>query len=265
MRDRLASILALPIVERIVIALILVNAVTLGLETSPAAMAAMGPLLIALDRAILAVFVIEIAARLYVHRLAFFRDPWSVFDLAVVAIAIAPATGSLSVLRALRILRVLRLITVIPSLRRVVGAMIGAIPSMGSIGLLLLLVYYVSAVMATKLFGGTHPELFGSLGASTYTLFQVMTFDDWSGGVAKPILEQHPYAMLFFVPFILLSAFIALNLFIGVIVSAIEDEKDAEATESLGKVRADEALILAEIRALRAEVADLRAGRTPPG
>jgi voltage-gated sodium channel len=140
MRDRLAAILAHPLLERIIIILIIINAITLGLETSPTAMATIGPLLIAIDRSILAVFVAEIIVRLFVHRLNFFKDPWSIFDFLVVAIALVPATGSLSVLRALRILRVLRLITVIPSLRRVVGAMVAAIPAMGSIGLLLVLV-----------------------------------------------------------------------------------------------------------------------------
>ncbi len=258
MRERLAALLANPMTERIVIALIIINAITLGLETDAEVMAAIGPVLVAIDHAILAFFVIEIAARLFVHGVRFFRDPWSVFDFLVVVIALVPQTGPLSVLRALRILRVLRLITVIPSLRRVVGAMISAVPAMGSIGLLLVLVYYVSAVMATKLFGGTHPELFGSLGSSTYTLFQVMTFDDWSGGVAKPVMEQHPYAMLFFVPFILMSAFIALNLFIGVIVSAIENERDEEAVVESRK----EDIILEEIRALRGEVAALKAQKT---
>jgi voltage-gated sodium channel len=257
MRETLAAYLNHRLTERLVIALIIANAITLGLETDAALMARIGPLLVAIDRIILGAFVVELAARLIVHGWRFFRDPWSVFDLIVVGIALIPSTGSLSVLRALRILRVLRLITVIPSLKRVVGAMISAIPSMGSIGLLLALVYYVSAVMATKLFGGTHPELFGSIPTSTYTLFQVMTFDDWSGGIAKPILEQHPYAMLFFVPFILLSAFIALNLFIGVIVSAIEKEGESEPEPD------DTAMLLAEIRALRADVEALRRNTAP--
>jgi voltage-gated sodium channel len=255
--SKLESILKSPLTERIVVALIIINAITLGLETSPVAMAKFGPLLLAIDRTILTIFVIELVARLLVHRLAFFKDGWNLFDFIVVIIALIPATGPLSVLRALRILRVLRLITVIPSLKRVVGAMISAIPGMGSIGLLLLMIYYVSAVMATKLFGATHPEQWGSLGASSYTLFQVMTFDDWSGGVVKPLLEQHPFAMLFFVPFILLSAFVALNLFIGVIVSAIENVKDEEeAAEGTSN-----AAILAELKALRCEIAELKARR----
>jgi voltage-gated sodium channel len=212
----LEQLLKHPRTDRVILTLIIINAITLGLETSASATAAFGPVLFAIDRIVLAVFVLEIAARLVVDRLAFFRDPWSVFDLAVVGIALVPATGSLSVLRALRVMRVLRLITAIPSLRRVVGGLVGALPGMGSITLLLALILYVFAVMATKLFGQTNPEQFGSLGATAYTLFQVMTFDDWSGGVVKPLSEHHPYAIGFFLVFILLSTFMALNLFIGV-------------------------------------------------
>jgi len=256
----LAALLAHPLVERTIIALILVNAVTLGLETSPSVMAAIGPVLTAIDQAILAVFVLEIAARLAVHRLRFFRDPWNVFDFLVVAVALVPATGSLSVLRALRVLRVLRLITVLPSLKRVVGGLVAALPGMGSITLLLVLIFYVFAVMGTKLFGGTNAEQFGSLGATAYTLFQVMTFDDWSGGVVKPLMDRHPYAMVFFLSFILLSTFMALNLFIGVIVSAL----DAETGDDAPKIARDPAFeerLLAEITALRGEVAALRERR----
>jgi voltage-gated sodium channel len=247
-----------PRTECVILTLIIVNAITLGLETSPSAMATMGPLLIAIDRVVLAVFVLELAARLIVHRLSFFRDPWSVFDLAVVGIALIPATGSLSVLRALRVLRVLRLITAVPSLQRVVGGLVSALPGMGSIMLLLALVLYVFAVMATKLFGQTNPEQFGSLGATAYTLFQIMTFDDWSGGIVKPLSEHHPYAIAFFLIFILLSTFMALNLFIGVIVNAIDAEMAQDAPKLTHPAGTDERL-LAEISALRAEIADLKA------
>lgn len=126
--------------EMVITILIVINAVTLGLETSVPVMERFGPLLIALDTAILAVFVAELAARFLVYRTAFFRDPWRIFDFLVVAVALVPATGNLSVLRALRILRVLRLVSVVPSLRRVVGGLVSALPGMGSIVLLLSLV-----------------------------------------------------------------------------------------------------------------------------
>lgn len=245
--------------EAAITALIFINAITLGLETSPTVMAAAGGLLNAIDRIILAVFVLELLARFAVYRLAFFRDPWRIFDLAVVGVALIPATGSLSVLRALRILRVLRLISVVPSLRRVVTGFVAALPGMGSIILLLGLVFYVFAVMATKLYGASFPDLFGNIGASLYTLFQVMTLEGWSDGVVRPVMEIYPQAWLFFLPFIVATSFTVLNLFIGVIVSAMEAEHDAEASAERDD---DQQELLREIRALREDVRALKAEKT---
>nr|WP_246188713.1 ion transporter [Nitratireductor arenosus] len=234
--------------------LIVVNAVTLGLETSERAMNAAGPLLVVLDRAILAVFVAELLARFIVYRTDFFRDPWRIFDLVVVGIALMPATGSLSVLRALRILRVLRIIGMVPSLRRVVGGLIAALPGMGSIMLLLSLVYYVFSVMATKLFGAAFPDWFGTIALSAYSLFQIMTLESWSMGIVRPVMAVFPWAWLFFIPFIVSTTFTVLNLFIGIIVSAMQEEHDAEATAERQALQNEQELILAEIRALRAEL-----------
>jgi voltage-gated sodium channel len=261
--DRLRTILADPRTEWTIAGLILINAVILGLETSPTIMAVAGPLLVALDSAILAVFVVEILSRILVHRLAFFRDPWSLFDFFVVGLALLPATGNLSVLRALRILRVLRLITVIPSLRRVVGGLVAALPGMGSIVVLLALVYYVFSVMATKLFGAEFPEWFGSLGASAYSLFQIMTLESWSMGIVRPVMEKFPYAWAFFVPYIVVTTFAVLNLFIGIIVSAMQSEHDKiveEEQQSIAQGAKDErAQMLQELREIKTEVAALRA------
>jgi voltage-gated sodium channel len=232
--------------ERVITVLIIVNAVTLGLETSPAAMARFGPVLIAVDRLVMSVFVVEIAARLLVHRLSFFRNPWNIFDFVVVAIAALPATGSFSVLRALRVLRVLRIITVFPSLRRVVGALVGALPGMGSIMLLLTLVFYVFSVMATKLFAASFPEWFGSIGASAYTLFQVMTLESWSMGIVRPVMEVYPLAWTFFVPFILFTTFTVLNLFIGIIVNAMQSEHEMQVKAEREELEAERQRIEAE-------------------
>jgi voltage-gated sodium channel len=253
----LARILRDPRTEHVVLGLIIFNAITLGLETSPTIVSRYGALLYALDRVVLAIFVVELAARMLVFRAAFFRDPWSLFDLFVVGIALVPATGAFSVLRALRILRVLRLITVVPSLRRVVAGLITALPGMGSILLLLLLIFYVFSVMAAKLFGPTNPEQFGNLGTAAYTLFQVMTFDDWSAGIVKPLMDEHPYAAVFFIVFILLSTFMVLNLFIGVVVSALDEETAADVPKLTHPAGLEERL-LAELAALRTEVAALR-------
>jgi voltage-gated sodium channel len=253
-----------PAFQRAVVALILLNAATLGLETSDTVMERWGGALHAVDAALLWVFTAELALRIYAFRGRFFRDPWGVFDLAVVGIAWLPATGALSVLRALRILRVLRLVSVVPSLRTVVEAMLAALPGMGSIVLLMLLLFYVFAVMAVKLYGGSMPEEFGTLGASLFTLFQLMTLDDWAN-IVKPAMEKHPLALLFFLPFILVATFVVLNLFIGVIVESIqslrEEREAAGVAEAREEAHADAAVLLREIKALRAEVAALRAER----
>ena len=255
--------------QRAITAVIAVNAVTLGLETSATVMDRAGGLLVAVDRLCLALFVIELAAKLVVYRTRFHHDPWNVFDFIVVGIALVPATGSLSVLRALRILRVLRLVSAVPSMRRVVSALLYVIPGMGSIVALLALVFYVFSVMATKLFGASFAEWFGSIGASAYSLFQVMTLESWSMGIVRPVMEVYPYAWLFFLPFILITSFTVLNLFIGIIVDAMQSQHEAEreaerAAEAAQAERgqSDRAVILAEIRALRAEIAELNtAGR----
>jgi voltage-gated sodium channel len=252
-----------PRCERVIMSLIIINAVVLGLETSKSAMASSGRFLEILDHIILAVFVIEIAARIIVHRWAFFRDPWSVFDFLVIGIALVPATETFSVLRALRILRVLRLITAIPTLRRVVAGLLASLPGMGSIVLLIGLLYYVFAVMGNKLFGDSNPELFGNLGSALFTLFTVMTLEGWVDGVTKPIMENHPYAWIYFFTFIVVTTFMVLNLFIGVVVNAMQAEAlKAEAAEREAEreiVHEEAAPILAEVKGLRAEVAELRA------
>ncbi|EAS49396.1 voltage-gated sodium channel [Aurantimonas manganoxydans SI85-9A1] len=258
MRAHLASLLRSRRWEYFIITVIVINAITLGLETDPWMMATFGSLLVALDQTIVVVFVIEICLRIYAFGWRFFRDPWSLFDFAIVAIALMPATGPLTVLRALRILRVMRLISVVPSLRRVIGGLIAALPGMGSIVVLLLLVFYVFSVMATKLYGATFPEWFGSIGASIYTLFQVMTLESWSMGIVRPVMEAHPHAWLFFVPFILSTTYAVLNLFIGVIVSAMQEEHQAVVEAEQEQVHDENMQVLAELRALRSELAEIK-------
>jgi len=235
--------------------LIVANAIILALETSGRAMAVAGDLLQTLDSLILAVFVAELTAKVVAQGWRFLRDPWNLFDVAVVGIALVPASQGLSVLRAFRILRVLRLISTVPSLRRVVGALLHAIPGMSSVVMLLSVIYFVFAVMATKLFAASFPDWFGTIASSAYTLFQIMTLESWSMGIVRPVMEVYPHAWAFFVPFILITSFAVLNLFIGIIVDAMathaHDGAEPEPTTSE---------LLQEIRALREEVAALRAG-----
>ncbi|MFN7027171.1 MAG: ion transporter [Pseudorhizobium sp.] len=259
MRQRLVRLLTSPRWEQVIIAIIIVNAMVLGLMTYPGIVALHGPVLQAMDRAILTIFVVELVLRIIAFGPRFFRDPWSLFDFSVVVISLIPATGPFQVLRALRILRVLRLVSTMPALRRVVGGLISALPGMSSILVLMAMLFYVAAVMATNLFGQSFPDWFGSLSASLYTLFQVMTLESWSMGIVRPVMEVHPQAWAFFVPFILLSTYAVLNLFIGVIVSAMQQDSEASASADRQILHDDTAMVLAEIKALRVEVMSLRA------
>jgi len=261
MIQKLKTFINAPLTERFIIALICINAVTLGLETSDWTMARYGGLLLAIDSAILAVFVAEIVIRLITDFKGFWRDPWRIFDFVVVAIALLPATGPLSVLRAFRILRVLRLVTKLESMRRVIMGLLRALPGMGTIVMLLLLIFYIFAVISTKLFADAFPEWFGTIGASAYTLFQIMTLESWSMGIVRPVMEAFPFAWLLFIPFIITTAFAVLNLFIGVIVDAMQTEHEADAKGEREAMREDSQAILAEVKELRAELAAMRADK----
>lgn len=249
-RERVRVVIESVRFEQAITTLIVANAITLGIETSPPVVARFGDALYAFDNTVLGVFVVELLSRFFVYRSRFFQDPWRVFDFVVVGIALMPAGGAFTVLRALRALRVLRLISLVPSMRRVVGALLKALPGMASIVGLMALVLYVSAVMATKLFGTIAPEFFGDLGASLFTLFQVMTVEGWPD-IARSVMAQSPYAWIFFVAYLLIATFMVLNLFIAVVVNAMQ----SQVTEDLkDEGEAHTRLILDEVRALRREI-----------
>ncbi len=249
-------------VQNFIIGLIVINAVILGMQTSSGMMAEMGRQLHLADQAILAIFVLEILIKLYAFGGGFFRRAWNNFDFIIVAIALVPASGPLAVLRALRILRVLRMISMVPRLRFVVEALLHAIPGITSIGALMLLVFYVFSVMATSLFGEQFPEWFGSIGASMYTLFQVMTLESWSMGIVRPVMDVFPHAWLYFIPFILIATFTMLNLFIAIIVDTMQTMHQADHVEDRehieGVVHEDTDALARELRTLREEIAHLR-------
>jgi len=265
-RARLLAITESARFQRAIIVLIVANAVILGLETSPAIMQRMGGVLRSVDGAILVVFVVEILMRLAAHGRAFFRDPWSLFDSFVVGVALVPATEAFSVVRALRVLRVLRIASAVPRMRRVVEALLHALPGLGSVVSILLLVFYVAGVMATQLFGSAFPDWFGTLPRSLYSLFQIMTLESWSMGIVRPVMERYPYAWAFFVPFILIATFTMLNLFIAVVVNAMQSRYHEEEAAEAQAAHIEREQMLVEVRALREEVAalteELRADRS---
>ncbi len=248
--QKLTDILESNLVRNSILGVILFNAILLGLETSKPIMAQAGDLILLLDRICLMIFVAELLTKLVAYRLQFFRKGWNIFDFIIVGISLVPAAEGFSALRALRILRVLRVISVAPNLRRVVEGFVTALPGMASVFLLMSLIFYIGAVMATKLFGlGCDictPEQaadfdlwFGTLGRSGYSLFQIMTLESWSMGIVRPVMEVYPLAWMFFVPFIMMTTFAVVNLLVGLIVNSMQDAHQEESVASTDAYRED--------------------------
>lgn len=253
LRARLRQFIEQPRIQNAIVAVILLNAVTLGLETSAAAVAAIGPWLEALDHLILGIFVVELSIKLIAYGARFFRSAWNVFDLLIVGISLLPSSGPFTVLRALRVLRLFRLLSVVPRMRFVIESLVQAIPGLGSIAVLLMLFFYVFAVMATRLFGADFPHYFGTLGTSLFSLFQIMTLENWPD-IAREVMGRYPHAWIFFLIFILLATFTVLNLFIALIVNAMQSAHSAEEAGEEARRSGEIESLHDEIRALRAEL-----------
>ncbi len=252
-----------------VMTVIIINAITLGLSTSESVMNSIGPIIETVDDIALAIFVVELGLKFYAYRLRFFKSAWNIFDLCVVTVGLLPSGGGMSALRGLRVIRAMRLLSVIPQMRAVVQALLDALPGMGAVIIMISIVFYVFGVMATLMYGDTFPEWFGTLGRSLYSLFQIMTLESWSMGIVRPVMEVHPSAWVFFVPFIVITSFSVLNLFIGLLVNtmqtAVEEETEAEFEKLRDLVKSETDIVAdnvselhAEIKALRAELAEQR-------
>lgn len=297
-RARVSRIVHSQAFRNAILGVIVFNAICLGLDTDGEFHDRWGPVLAVIDALVTAIFVAEVGLKLFADRSAFWRDGWNVFDFVIVSLSVLLIGSEVTVLRVfrlvriVRVLRVFRLFGVVPAMRRVVDALFKAIPGISAIMAVLALLFYVAAVITTDLYGQVAPEQFGSIGASIFTLFQIMTGDGWSE-VVRTVMKRDPMAWLFFIPFIVLTSFAVLNLFIAVIVDALqaeqaqvlEDTKN-ELAAGLGEVREEQetieetqveisqdldtieaaqmqaagerAEIMAALTALRAEVAALR-------
>ncbi|QFR49842.1 ion transporter [Sulfurimonas lithotrophica] len=244
--------------QNFIIGLIILNGITMGLETSKSFTADFGVYIGIFDILVISIFTIEILLRIYVYRLSFFKDPWSIFDFSVVVISLVPANAGFEIFRILRVLRLFRLITVVPQMRKIVSALISVIPGMISIAALMSLFFYIFAIMATQLYGEKFPEWFGTLGASFYTLFQIMTLESWSMGIVRPVMEVYPLAWVFFVPFIFIVTFVMINLIVAIVVDAMAEINKDENSHIIDEVHVSEISTNEQIFALRTEIRELK-------
>lgn len=249
-----------PSFQHTITAVILLAGVLVGIETYPAVTERFHGELHAIDQLILAVFVIEVVVKIGAEGMRpwrYFLDPWNVFDFAIVAVCFMPFDAQgVAVLRLARLLRVLKLVRALPKLQILVSALLKSIPSMGYVSLLLFLLFYLYAVAATMFFGANDPVHFGSLDISMLSLFRAVTLEDWTdlmyiqmygcagygyGGMEQlctASTAQPTLSVTYFVSFVLLGTMVILNLFVGVIMSGMDEaqaeQREMEREERLG-------------------------------
>lgn len=257
-RTALKTALYGPRFERFITTLIVINAVVLGALTYDFHAGGLPRLwadfLVAIDVGIIIIFTGEIALKILVDGAAFFKKGWNIFDFFIVGLGIFGSGYPMSVLRSLRILRTFRLVTRVPSMKIVVESFLRALPGIGSVLTVMLLVLFVYSVMGTQMFGTAAPELFGSLQSSTFTMFTVLTLEGWPD-VSRKVMSEIPYAWVYFVTYIAINSFAVFNLMIAVIITAMHKEYDEHAEEE----RED---ILEELKTLRAAIEKLAAQKS---
>ena len=246
------------------LAVIVANAVLIGVETSPALWERYGGVFNVLNAAVQVIFVVEIAVRLLafgprVHR--FFLDGWNVFDFVIVALSLLPAAGPMaSVARLARLLRALRVVSAVPELRLIVATMLRSIPSLANVVLLLGLILYVYAVVGVHLFAGVDPGNWGSLPRAGLTLFEILTLEGWVD-LMDGSLAATGWAWVYYVSFVVIAVFVVVNLFIAIVINNLEAAKRDEhvaATSQTGVLVARLGGIRKELEAIESALRDAR-------
>jgi len=245
--------------QNFIMGLIILNGITMGFETSTIFATQYHILFEYFNFFVVSVFTVEIILRIYINRIDFFKDSWSVFDFLIVSISLIPSSAGFEIFRILRVLRLFRLITIVPQMKKIMTALLSVIPGIASIAGLLTLFFYIFAIMATQLYGEKFPEWFGTLGESFYTLFQIMTLESWSMGIVRPVMEVYPLAWIFFVPFIFMATFIIVNLIIAIVVDAMNEMNSNHEEKEKIEVLSIEELHHKEIAHLRNDIKELKA------
>lgn len=243
-----------------IIVVIILNAIILGLETSPRLMQSASGLLLLLNWIIQAIFVFELAVRILAHwprPASFFRSGWNVFDFMVVTVAFLPVNGGFATIgRLLRLLRVTRLVSVFPQLRLIITTMLLSIPSMGHVVLLLSLLLYVYGIAGVYMFREADPMHWGTLGTALLSLFQVVTLEGWIE-LQRALLPERPWAWVFFASFIVVAVFVVINLFIAVVINNLEKAREKE--QRIADDNSPEHELLGRVAALKREIEGLEA------
>ncbi|AZS89244.1 ion transporter [Streptomyces griseoviridis] len=217
-----------------VLVVILLNAALLGLETYSGLAAQWHRPLRLAEHTCLAGFTVEILIRLGAHAdrpRDFWKDPWNLFDLAVVLCAFLPVVReNTTILRLLRLARVLRTARFLPQLRIVLAAVVRSLPGTLSFLLVGALLLYVYAMVGWVFFGRADPQHYGSIGRAVLTLFLLMTLDG-IGDAVHAGLEVSRWSILYYASYVLLASFVLVNVLIGVVITSLDEARESERDE----------------------------------
>ncbi|GAA0683045.1 hypothetical protein GCM10009104_05100 [Marinobacterium maritimum] len=234
LQDNLERLRANKIFETFVIGVIIASALLIGAKTYEES-SRFDQLLYWLDLSVTLFFLFEIIVRMAAEKrlLNFFRSGWNVFDFIIVVASLVPINDSEMVLvaRLLRVFRVLRLVSMIPELRVLLAALVKSIPRMGYVALLMFIIFYIYAAIGSFMFNGVDPVLWGNISIALLTLFRVATFEDWTD-VMYATMDDYPYSWIYYLTFIFLTAFVFLNMMIGIVLDVMQKESAAEQLES---------------------------------
>ncbi|MFV8781089.1 ion transporter [Microbulbifer sp. SA54] len=248
-----------PLFSQVIIGLILINAVAVGMETSSWILERYSGLLYGVNQLILVAFMVEALVKIAAHGSRpwrYFANGWNCFDFSIIVLSLIPAAGPMATLaRLVRVLRVLRLVSAFPELRLLVDTLLRSLPSMFHISLLMGIIFYIYAVAGYFLFHEIDPTHWRSLPIALLSLFRIVTFEDWTD-IMYTAMETMPYAWLYFISFVVMGAFVMINLFIGVVLNNLEEAKLRRLDEL--SMPPSQTEILRELRATQESLARLQ-------
>lgn len=264
--DKLKKIVDGRFFQNFILVVIIINSAVLGLQTVPAMNeGVLGQAMAVIDMVCLAIFIVEMVLKMIAYKFfGYFKSGWNWFDFIIILSSVLSGLTVLSSMRILRVFRVFRslkslrgfkMVSSLKQLQVIIGAIGKSIPGISWTALLLLIIYYIFSIIGVTQFGEAFPEWFGTIPRAMYTLFQVMTLESWSMGISRPVMEAYSYAWAYFVPFVLISSFVMMNVVVGIVVNAI-----SEVTEVNDGDKKDESVdgdIKSEIAALREHLSSL--------
>lgn len=226
LRLQLQKLFKAPAIEYFIIGVIILNSIILGLETVSSLQDRFGPVLYVIDHICLSFFVIEIGLKIFAFGRAYFSSYWGIFDILVIGIPLLPFESVYSIIRAFRIMRLFMLVEFLPNLRLLIEALFSSLSGVLGILCIILLVMFIFGVIGVNMFGNDFPKYFGHLGRAMFSEFQILTFDDWIGAIAEPVIEKFPYAWIYFMLLIIVVGMGILNLFVSLLVDAIDEQRE---------------------------------------